>query len=235
MQTKKWYSLADKVWDPRNLAKAAAAVLANGGAPGIDHVSCDRFAEQLDARLDELAQALRAHQYHPLAVQRVYIPKPGTTKQRPLGIPAVRDRVVQQALRQVLEPIWDPTFSPNSYGFRPGRSAHDAVSVIYDRLLQGYHWVVDADIQAFFDSIDHETLLDRVADRISDGTVLRWLREMLTAGVLEDGTTQPTLVGTPQGGLCKVEDYAKKPEERFEATAFLSVKLCIVFTRVQAG
>ena len=201
MQTKKWYSLADKVWDPRNLAKAAAAVLAHGGAPGIDHVSCDRFAEQWDARLDELAQALRAHPYHPLAVQRVYIPQPGTTKQRPLGIPAVRDRVVQQALRQVLEPIWDPTFSPNSYGFRPGRSAHDAVSVIYDRLLQGYHWVVDADIQAFFDSIDHETLLDRVADRISDGTVLRWLREMLTAGVLEDGTTQPTLVGTPQGGV----------------------------------
>ena len=108
--------------------------------------------------------------------------------------------MVQQALRQVLEPIWDPTFSPNSYGFRPGRSAHDAVSVIYDRLLQGYHWVVDADIPAFFDSIDHETLRDRVADRISDGTVLRWLREMLTAGVLEDGTTQPTLVGTPQGG-----------------------------------
>ena len=105
-----------------------------------------------------------------------------------------------------MEPIWEPTFSPNSYGFRLGRSAHDAVSVIHDRLTQGYHWVVDADIQAFFDSIDHETLLDRVADRISDGTVLRWLREMLKAGVLEDGTIRPRMIKLNAEALQAAED-----------------------------
>ncbi len=121
---KKWDSLADKVWHPSNLAKAAAAVLANHGAAGLDHQSCVQFGEHLADELATLGLALREHRYRPQPVRRVYIPKPGEPDQRrPLGIPAVRDRVVQQAVRQVLEPIWEPTFSDTSYGFRPGRSA----------------------------------------------------------------------------------------------------------------
>ena len=199
---KKWYSLADKVWHPSNLAKAAAAVLANHGAAGLDHQSCLQFAEHLADELDALGLALREHRYRPQPVRRVYIPKPGQPDQRrPLGIPAVRDRVVQQAVRQILEPIWEPTFSDTSYGFRPGRSAHDAVNRLYDALTHGYHWVVDADIQDYFGSIDQTRLIDQIAERVSDGTVLRWLREMLRAGVFEEGQIRPTPTGTPQGGV----------------------------------
>ena len=199
---KKWYSLADKVWHPSNLAKAAAAVLANHGAAGLDHQSCVQFGEHLADELAALGLALREHRYRPQPVRRVYIPKPGKPDQRrPLGIPAVRDRVVQQAVRQVLEPIWEPTFSDTSYGFRPGRSAHDAVNRLYDALTSGYHWVVDADIQDYFGSIDHTLLIDQIAERVSDGTVLRWLQDMLRAGVLAEGQIRPTLRGTPQGGV----------------------------------
>ncbi|NMP22274.1 reverse transcriptase domain-containing protein [Sulfobacillus harzensis] len=183
------------------MTRAAAAVLANRGAAGLDRQSCDQFAEHLGEELERLGQAMREHRYKPLPVRRVFIPKPGTTKQRPLGIPAVRDRVAQQAVRQILEPIWEPTFSPDSYGFRPGRSAHDAVFVIEERLRQGYHWVVDADIRDFFGSIDQQLLMDQLAERISDGTVRGWVRDMLRAGVLEDGLVRPTPHGTPQGGV----------------------------------
>lgn len=200
--TKKWYSLADKVWNPSNLAKAAAAVLANQGAAGLDHQSCHQFAEHLGDELEALGSALREHRYRPQPVRRVYIPKPGKPHQRrPLGIPAVRDRVVQQAVRQVLEPLWEPTFSDASYGFRPGRRAHDAVNRLYDALTRGYHGVVDADIQDYFGSIDQTLLVDQIAERVSDGTVLRWIREMLRAGVLEEGRVRSTTRGTPQGGV----------------------------------
>ncbi len=200
-QQRKWYSLADKVWNPANLAMAAASVLANHGAAGVDHQSCDRFAEHLGEELDRLGQAMREHRYQPLPVRRVWIPKPGTTKQRPLGVPAVRDRVAEEALRRVMEPIWEPTFSPDSYGFRPGRSAHDAVHRIFDHLDQGYHWVVDADIQDYFGSIDQQLLIDTVAERISDGTVLGWIRDMLRAGVMDAGQWHATPRGTSQGSV----------------------------------
>ena len=198
---RKWYSLADKVWNPANLARAAAAVLANQGAAGVDHQSCDQFAEHLGDELDRLGHAMREHRYKPLPVRRVWIPKPGTKKQRPLGVPAIRDRVAEEAMRRVLEPIWEPTFSPDSYGFRPGRSAHDAVHRIFDHLTHDYHWVVDADIQDYFGSIDQQLLMDKVAERISDGTVLGWIRDMLRAGVLDAGQWQATPRGTSQGSV----------------------------------
>ena len=200
-QQRKWYSLADKVWNPANLAMAAAAVLANNGAAGVDHQSCDQFAERLGEELDRLGQAMREHRYKPLPVRRVWIPKPGTTKQRPLGVPAVRDRVVEEALRRIVEPIWEPTFSPDSYGFRPGRSAHEAVTRIYTHLNQGYHWVVDADIQDYFGSIDQKLLMDTLAERIADGTVLGWVRDMLRAGVMDAGQWLATPRGTSQGSV----------------------------------
>ena len=198
-QPRKWYSLADKVWNPANLAMAAAAVLANQGAAGVDYQSCGQFAEHRGEELDRLGQAMREHRYQPLPVRRVWIPKPGTTKQRPLGVPAIRDRVAEEAMRRVME----PTFSPDSYGFRPGRSAHDAVHRIFDHLAHGYHWVVDADIQDYFGSIDQQLLIDKVAARISDGTVLGWIRDMLRAGVMDAGQWHATPRGTSQGGLCK--------------------------------
>ena len=200
-QPRKWYSLADKVWHPANLAMAAAAVLANQGAAGVDHQSCDHFAEHLGEELDRLGQTMREHRYQPLPVRRVWIPKPGTKKQRPLGVPAIRDRVAEEAMRRVMEPIWDPTFSPDSYGFRPGRSAHDAVHRLFDHLADGYYWVVDADIQDYFGSIDQQLLIDKVAERISDGTVLGWVRDMLRAGVMDAGQWQATPRGTSQGSV----------------------------------
>ena len=198
---RKWYSLVDKVWNPANLALAAAAVLANQGAAGVDHQSCDQFAEHLGDELDRLGRAMWEHRYKPLPVRRVWIPKPGTTKQRPLGVPAIRDRVAEEAMRRVMEPIWEPTFSPDRYGFRPGRSAHEAVNRIFDHLSHGYHWVVDADIRDYFGSIDQQLLIDKVAERISDGTVLGWIRDMLRAGVMDAGQWQSTLRGTSQGSV----------------------------------
>lgn len=200
-QRRKWYSLADKVWNPTNMALAAAAVLANNGAAGVDRQSCDRFAEQLGEELERLGQAMREHRYVPLPVRRVWIPKPGTQKQRPLGVPAVRDRVVEEALRRILEPIWEPTFSPDSYGFRPGHSAHEAVDRIYTHLNKGYQWVVDADIQDYFGSIDQQLLLTKLAERVADGTVLGWVRDMLRAGVMDAGQWQATPQGTSQGSV----------------------------------
>ena len=131
----------------------------------------------------------------------MYIPKPGTAKQRPLGVPAVRDRVAEEAIRRLLEPLWEPTFSPDSYGFRPHRSAQEAVTRIYQHLTAGYHWVVDADIQNYFGSIDQSRLLDMVAERVADGTVLGWIREMLRAGVMEAETFLPTPSGTTPGSV----------------------------------
>jgi group II intron reverse transcriptase/maturase len=189
---RKWYSLADKVWNPVNLALAAAAVLANPGAAGVDHQSCDQFAEHLGDELDRLEHAMREHRYRPLPVRRVWIPKPGTKKLRPLGVPAIRDRVAEEAMRRVIEPIWEPTFSRDSYGFRPRRRAHEAVNRIFDHLAHGYHWVVDADIHDYFGSIDQQLLIDKVVDRILDGTVLGWIRDMLRAGVMDAGQWQAT-------------------------------------------
>jgi group II intron reverse transcriptase/maturase len=201
MTQRKWYSLADKIWSPSNLALAAHAVLTNHGAAGVDHQSCEQFTEHLEDELEQLGEAMRRHRYHPLPVRRVYIPKPGTAKQRPLGVPAVRDRVVEEAIRRLLEPLWEPTFSPDSYGFRPRRNAQEAVQRIYQHLTEGYHWVVDADIQNYFGSIDQSRLLDKVAERVADGTVLGWIREMLRAGVMEAGAFLPTPSGTTQGSV----------------------------------
>ena len=198
---RKWHSLIDKVYARRNLALAWQHVAANRGAAGADGVTIKRFAERAEERLEQLAEDLRKKSYRPQPVLRVYIPKSGGGE-RPLGIPTVRDRIVQQALLQVLQPIFEPVFSTRSHGFRPERGCATALAVVDQALRHGYTWVEDADIQTFFDTVDHEKLLDAVNEEVADGSVLRLIRQILRAGVhLPDAAqTEPTELGTPQGG-----------------------------------
>jgi RNA-directed DNA polymerase len=197
----KWHSLIDKVYAPRNLQSAWERVRANQGAPGVDGITIARFEEHAPARLQQLSQELRAKTYRPQPVRRVFIPKSGGG-QRPLGIPTVRDRIVQQALLQVLEPIFEAQFSARSHGFRPGRGCATALDVADRAVRFGYGWVVDADLQSFFDTVDHERLLAALNEEVADGSVLRLIRRILQAGVSLPGTAElePTELGTPQGG-----------------------------------
>ena len=174
---------------------------ANRGAPGADGMTIEKFAEEADVRLQQLSQDLRAKTYRPQPVRRVFIPKSGGG-QRPLGIPTVRDRIVQQALRQILEPIFESQFSSRSHGFRPGRGCATALDVVDRAIRHGYGWVVDADLQSFFDTVDHERLLDALNEEVADGSVLKLIRRILQAGVSLPTTAEiePTELGTPQGG-----------------------------------
>jgi RNA-directed DNA polymerase len=196
----KWFRLIDKVFSRRNLAAGFARVQANGGAAGIDHVSVDHYATHLERHLENLEAALRQGTYRPQAVRRVYIPKPDGT-QRPLGIPTVQDRVVQAALRQVLEPIFERDFAEQSYGFRPGRGCKDALRRVDALLQDGYVHVVDADLKSYFDTIPHERLMERIRSRVADGRVLQLLESFLAQGVLDGLCEWTPDEGTPQGAV----------------------------------
>lgn len=198
---KKWHSLIDKVYSPKNLHAAWSRVEANHGAPGVDGITVEQYAENAAERLGELSADLRAKTYRPQPVRRVFIPKSGGG-QRPLGIPTVRDRIVQQALLQVLEPIFEAKFSRRSHGFRPERGCHTALDVVDRAVRHGYEWVVDADLKQFFDTVEHEKLIDAVAEEVADGSVLKLIRLILQAGVQlpETAGIEPTELGTPQGG-----------------------------------
>ncbi|MGH3849787.1 MAG: group II intron reverse transcriptase/maturase, partial [Pseudonocardiaceae bacterium] len=200
MRAQKAHSLIGQVYDRRNLRRAWERVRKNKGAGGVDGVTIARFEENLDRYLDVLHTQLKEGRYRPRPVKRVEIDKPGTNKKRPLGIPTIMDRVCQQALVQVLEPIFEPTFREESFGYRPGRSAHMAMRRIWRQLGQA-EWIVDADISDFFGSLSHELLIDLVADRVADGKVLSLVRSMLTAGALRDGVFESAVAGTPQGGV----------------------------------
>jgi RNA-directed DNA polymerase len=184
----------------KNLRAAWEKVRANGGAAGCDGQTIAQFGADAEAHLQRLHEALREKRYRPRAVKRVEIPKPGGGVRR-LGIPCVRDRVVQQAVLQVVGPIFEPLFSECSHGFRPGRGCQSALRVVDQALETGHEWVVDADIAQFFDTVDHELVLDGVHEEITDGSVLRLIRAFLGSGVLvEPGEVEPTELGTPQGG-----------------------------------
>jgi RNA-directed DNA polymerase len=199
-ERRKWYSLYDKVIALGNLRKAWERVRRKGGSPGCDRQTVKQFGLDLERNLQRLHEELRAKRYRPQPVRRKPIPKTGGGV-RPLGIPCVRDRVVQHAVRQVLSPIYEPEFSDASYGFRPGRSQHTALRVVERALQANYTWVVDADVTKFFDTVDHEILMDRLNERIADGSVLKLIRLFLTCGVVnEQGEVEATEVGTPQGG-----------------------------------
>jgi RNA-directed DNA polymerase len=196
-----WFSLMDKVYNAANLRQALQAVHANGGSAGVDHETVAMFARQQEANLEKIARALRRNEYKPTAVKRVWIPKPGSKESRPLGIPTVRDRVVQAALRHVLEPIFERDFAEHSYGFRPNRGCKDALRRVDDLLHQGYSWVVDADLKSYFDTIPQGRLLAQVASKVSDGRVLDLVQAFLKQGILEQAKYWMPEKGTPQGGV----------------------------------
>jgi RNA-directed DNA polymerase len=199
---RRFHALYDKVRRRDVLWRAWAAVRANNGAPGIDKVTLAAVEEYGVARLlDELASELEEGRYRPLPARRVLIPKPGTTEQRPLSIPPVRDRVVQAAVKIVLEPVFEADFLPCSFGFRPKRSAHDALQVLVDECGRGRRWVAETDIASCFTAIPHEKLMQAVQERVCDQAVLKLLRVMLRAGVMEDGQVRRPVTGTPQGGV----------------------------------
>ena len=198
----KWYSLIDKVWKMENLQSAVANVVHNKSQQKPDGQRCRRYAGQKDWRLPALQSKLRTGEYQPQPVRRVWIPKLGSRELRPLGIPPVENRVVEMAVRQVIEPIFEQTFAEQSYGFRPRRGAKDALRRVQQLLNAGLIWIVDADVKGYFDNIPQDKLLAAVTERISDGAVLELIHRFLKQGVMESGKGwQPTETGTPQGAV----------------------------------
>jgi len=197
-----WFALADKTYARANLQRAFQKVWRNGGSAGADEQTVAHFGRRAEEELQRLHEQLRGGTYRPQPVRRAWIAKPGSTEQRPLGIPAVRDRIVQGALRHVLEPIFETEFAAHSYGFRPGRGAKDALRRVDTLLKAGHVWVVDADLKSYFDTIPHDRLLALVRARVADGRVLALVESFLRAGVLEEAKGwRPTERGTPQGGV----------------------------------
>ena len=192
-------NLLEQILSRDNVRQAWKRVKANKGAPGIDKMSIDDFPEFARTHWESIRDSLFSDRYQPLPVKRVEIPK-STGGTRPLGIPAVVDRVIQQAIYQVMMPVFDPDFSEFSYGFRPGRSAHDAVHKVREYIQQGYRIAVDMDLSKFFDRVDHDVLMHRVARKIRDKRVLRLIGKYLRAGVMVKGRLQESREGVPQGG-----------------------------------
>ena len=197
-----WFSLWDKVWNEDNLTQAAYEVIWNKGSAGVDHQTTGELAQDIRGAVLKLGNELKGGTYKPHPAKRTWIKKLGSADLRPLGIPTVRDRTVQAALKHVIEPILEGDFADRSYGFRPGRSAQQAIARVEKELQGGKHWIVDADLKSYFDTIDHERLVKKLQRRIADGRVIELIGSYLEAGILEDGEGwQATLEGTPQGSV----------------------------------
>ena len=197
----KWFSLIDKVYAPKNLESSWEKVRRNQGAAGVDGQSVMKFGSQVAKYLEELHEELKEGDYRPQEVLRCWVPKPGSDGMRPLGIPVVKDRVVQGALKNVMEPIFERLFVEHSYGFRPGRSCMDALRRVDELLRAGYTWVVDADIRSYFDTIDHDILMAEVEKEVADGKVLALLRNYLNQKVMDGAKSWTPAAGTPQGAV----------------------------------
>ena len=212
--------LIKKILSEENLNEAVKRVKANKGACGIDKMSASELDEYLRKHKEEIISSIMNMTYKPQPVRRVYIPKPNG-KKRPLGIPTAVDRVVQQATAQVLSQIYDESFSDNSYGFRPKRSAHDAIDKVLNYLNEGCEWVIDLDIEKYFDTVNHDKLISILREKVNDKTTLHLIRSFLRAGVMEKGLTSPTEIGVPQGGPLSpilsnvyLDKFDKELEER---------------------
>jgi RNA-directed DNA polymerase len=197
----KWYSLIDKVQSETTLRAAYAQVAANQGAAGVDHVSVEHFAKDKDANLRRLSEELRRGSYRPRQIRRHYIPKPGSTETRPLGIPTVRDRVGQTALRMVMEPIFERDFAAHSYGFRPNRGCKDALRRLQELLKAGHVFIVDADLKSYFDTIPKDRLMALIGQKVEDSRVLALIESFLEQGVLDGDLEWTPERGTPQGAV----------------------------------
>jgi RNA-directed DNA polymerase len=197
-----WFRLWDKIYAPANLQRAFQKVWSKGGSAGVDEQTVAHFARHAEPELQRLHEQLRQGRYRPQPAKRKWIPKPGSKEQRPLGIPAVRDRIVQGAVRHLLEPIFETEFAEHSYGVRPGRSTKDALRRVNALLQAGYVHVVDADLKGYFDTIPHDRLMALLRQRVADGRVLALVESFLRAGVMEEARGwQATERGTPQGGV----------------------------------
>ncbi len=212
--------LIDQILSQSNLKEAIKRVKANKGAAGVDKRTIYEIDDYFKKHQVEIKQSIRAMKYKPQAVRRVYIPK-ANGKKRPLGIPTVVDRVIQQAICQVLMKIYDPEFSAYSYGFRPKRSSHDAMEQVLEYLDEGYQWVIDLDIEKYFDTVNHDKLISTLREQINDKTTLHLIRSFLKAGIMEDGLVKPNKLGVPQGGPLSpilsniyLDKFDKELEER---------------------
>lgn len=193
--------LMEEICDRENMKKALKRVRSNRGSPGVDGMTVDDLPAYLEEHWPKIEEQLLTGSYRPQSVKRVEIPKAQAGKVRLLGIPCVLDRLVQQAVLQVLQPRWDPTFSEYSYGFRPGRSAHQAIAKAQPYIAEGYGIVVDIDLEKFFDRVNHDSLMGRIAKRVADKRMLKLIRAFLNAGVMENGLAgSSTGQGVPQGG-----------------------------------
>ena len=199
---RRFHALYDKVYRRDVLQRAWELVRAKGGAAGIDETTvADVEQYGVDRVLGKLAADLKGGNWRPVAARRVFIPKPGTSEQRPLSIPAVSDRIVQTAVKIVCEPVFEADMLPSSFGFRPKKSAHDALQVLHDEIFRGRRWVVETDIASCYESIPHQPLMSAVEERICDRQMLKLLRAMLRAGVLSDGIVHHPVTGTPQSRM----------------------------------
>ena len=199
---RRFHALHDKLYRRDVLERAWELVRRNRGAPGVDRLTIQQVERYgVDRLLDQLAAALKDGSYRPLPARRVFIPKSGSVEQRPLSIPAVADRIVQAAVKLVAEPIFEADMLACSFGFRPRRSAHDALQVLIDEAWRGRRWVVETDVASCFEAIPHDRLVQAVKERISDRNLLKLLGAMLRAGVMEQGVVRGSVSGTPQGGV----------------------------------
>lgn len=228
--------LIEKILSEENLQKAIRKVKKNKGAPGVDKMTVQEVEEWFNQYKEELISKILNKQYKPMPVKRVYIPKPNG-KQRPLGIPTVVDRVIQQAMLQVLSEIYEPIFSDHSYGFRPNRSAHMAMGAVLGYLNAGYEWIVDLDIEKFFDTVNHDKLISILRERVNDSRTLHLIRAYLQAGVLDKGLVRSSTIGTPQGGPISVilsNIYLDKFDKELESRNLRFARYaddCIIFVK----